>query len=211
MVQLTCNQCGGHSFIKNGKYFVCQSCGTYNTEESLLNLLLGESEMAAAESRQLDYEIRLLEEYKPYYDELCNKKNRLNSSEGFWDSCLLGCFYGFLVWIVLGIMFKFSGVVFCYASIICSGWVYIKNKEHESEAKKNLEIANQNYQSKYAELKENIKLIPERFWTNGDVVRDYYQNWGATNQKDLLAHLAEHYRKPDVITRTVPVYVPKKG
>lgn len=55
------------------------------------------------------------------------------------------------------------------------------------------------------ELREKITLIPEKFWSDIDVVRDYYKNWGATNQRDLLNHLEEHFRKPDVITRTVVV------
>lgn len=237
MVQLTCDTCGSNALVRTGVGFVCKHCGTQYTEKATIEVMqllldkLYKSEKAEAEAlaeaTQLDCQIKLLEEYKPYYDEFCQINpdfKNLNKGSSLFPACLMGCGSGLLTWITVAFIVNHTigihwsdflqGLVkfIIFASIIIAGVITYKKEENErAEAQSRLEIVVQNYNMKYAEIKEKVHLIPERFWGNGDVVRDYYQNWGAKNRKDLLAHLEEHYRKPDVIRETVPVYIPKKG
>ena len=40
MKAIICEMCSGHDFIKDGDYYVCQSCGTKYTIESAKKLMM---------------------------------------------------------------------------------------------------------------------------------------------------------------------------
>ena len=229
--KLQCEICGSNDLVKTGEYFVCEHCGTKYTKEDLKDMINVKVDVevndkhweeakkqANAEAEQLDYEISLLEEYKALRDEYETKleamkaKNKSNENTGDYI-CIGGAFgIAFLFEILAG------GKLSVFQGLVAGalGWgvygalkflvfrpKFAKAREAEEEYRKE---AFEKLNPKWEKIKSTVKLIPEKFWPEVNVVRDYYKNWGATNQRDLLNHLEEHFRKPDVIERTRTVH-----
>lgn len=227
MQKLQCEICGSNDIVKSGEYFVCEHCGTKYTKDALKDMINVKVDVevndkhweeakkqANAEAEQLDYEITLLEEYKALRDEYKSKleamkaKNKSNANTG--DYICIGGGFG------IALLFNSVGGSNLTTIIGCVfAWVFVgalklfvfrpaaaKAREAEEEYRKE---AFEKLNPKWEKIKSTVKLIPEKFWSEVNVVRDYYKNWGATNQRDLLNHLEEHFRKPDVIERTVVV------
>lgn len=211
MQKLQCEVCGGNELVKEGEYFVCQHCGTKYTKESLkemmnLNVKVEVNdkhweeakEQASAEAEQLDYEISLIEnEFMPLYNKYVEANNEFKTKNNRHTLSFVAAIAFFLI-------SELSVVLLVIAIIIglsCAFIFYPAEKAAKVVCDKAQEAAEQ----KRNELRGKITLIPEKFWPAVEVVRDYNKNWGATNQRDLLNHLEEHFRKPDVIERTVYV------
>lgn len=212
MNAIVCTKCGSNDMVERGDSYICKHCGTKFAKQQTkaqrpvnINFVYNNN---ASSTRETSYEAELLDKEI----RICKEYNRLKAQAdkkplGFADTIIgVGLWFA-IPYFILDFLTHFLGMAegnFIRTIIVwgipsaCAIWAYTKTSTVESrEARER--ASNAPELERVTRMYNQITLIPEEYRHQDEALRNFYDNYGARTQKELMDRMVEYNKKVTII------------
>lgn len=211
MNAIVCAKCGSNDLVERGGEYICKHCGTRFAKQQSgaqrpinVNFVYNNNESSTRansyEAELLDKEIRICEVYN-------RLKAQADKKTGLFDKLFEAFLWFYIPYVVMTLVGNLFGVsddsfmrmvIFKGIAIVLAILSLFNSCADAAKLAKE-KAANAPELERVIRLYNQITLIPEEYRHQDELLRKFYDEYGARTQKVLLDRMVEANRKTTII------------